>query len=183
MQPSSQKFQDIIIQHLSNCLVTKADIKAADDIFGKNLRSLKGKTVRSVGVDAIPPEVLQAWRNVSIVIDITFVNKIPFFITLLREIKFGTVESIPDQQVTTIQNCLEKVVRLYKNRGLTVSSILADSKFEPIRPEKVSICHKTCWIHQWMFHSFVFQNKLWIMKPVRSISYKQVSCEPPMWEH
>jgi hypothetical protein len=37
MQPSSRKFQDIIIQHLSNCLLTKADIKAADDIFGKTL--------------------------------------------------------------------------------------------------------------------------------------------------
>jgi hypothetical protein len=85
-------------------------------------------------VDAIPPEVLQAGRNVSVAIDIMFVNKLPFFITLSREIKFGTVESIPNRQVATIRNCLEKVVRLYKNRGFTVSSILADSEFEPIWP-------------------------------------------------
>jgi hypothetical protein len=45
MRPSSQKFGDIIIEHLNNCPVTKADIKAADDVFGKNLGSLKGKTV------------------------------------------------------------------------------------------------------------------------------------------
>jgi hypothetical protein len=125
---------------MSNIPVTKADIKAADDIFGKNLGSLKGKMVRqsashiSVGVDAIPPEVLRAGRNVSVTIDIMFVNKLPFFITLSLEIKFGTVESIPNQQVTTIRNFLEKVVRLYKNRGLTVSSILVDSEFELIQP-------------------------------------------------
>jgi hypothetical protein len=47
-------------------------------------------------VDAIPPEVLHAGRNVSVAIDIMFVNKIPFFITLSCNIRFGTVESIPN---------------------------------------------------------------------------------------
>jgi hypothetical protein len=88
----------------------------------------------SAGVDAIPLEVLCAGRNVSIGIDIMFVSKIPFFITLLCNIRFGTVKSIPNRQVTTVRNCLEKVVSLYKSRGLTVTSVLADSKFKLLCP-------------------------------------------------
>jgi hypothetical protein len=89
--------------------VTKTDIKAANDIFGKNLGSLKGKTMWqsashvSAGVDAVLPEVLCAGRDVSVAIDIMFVNKICFFITLSRDIRFGTVKSIPNRLVTTVQ--------------------------------------------------------------------------------
>jgi hypothetical protein len=46
MRPGTRKLQDVVIEHLNNCPVTKADIKSADNIFGKNLGSLKGKTVR-----------------------------------------------------------------------------------------------------------------------------------------
>jgi hypothetical protein len=140
MQPGMRMYQDVAIEHLHNCPVTKANIKAANDIFGKNLGSLKGKTAQqsagrvSAGVDALPPDVLPTGRNMNAAIDIMFVNKIPFFIKLLRDLRFGTVESIPNRQVTTVRNCLEKVVRFYKNRGLTVTSVLADSKFELLRP-------------------------------------------------
>jgi hypothetical protein len=80
------------------------------------------------GVDAIPPVVLCTGRNVIVAIDIMFVYKLPFFITLSREIKFGTVKSIPHHQVTTIHNCLEQVVSLYANMGLIVSSVVADGQ-------------------------------------------------------
>jgi hypothetical protein len=63
-----------------------------------------------------------------------FVNKVPFFVTISREIKFGTVESIPNRQVTTIKNCLTKVMQLYSGRRLIVGAILADHEFELIRP-------------------------------------------------
>jgi hypothetical protein len=54
----------------------------------KSLSILKGKTMRqstshvAAGVDAIPDEVLQAGQDVTVAIDIMFVNKLPFFITL-----------------------------------------------------------------------------------------------------
>jgi hypothetical protein len=47
-------------------------------------------------VDAILPEVLCAGRNVTVAVDIMFVNKIPFFITLSCNIRFRTVKSIPN---------------------------------------------------------------------------------------
>jgi hypothetical protein len=40
-----------------------------------------------------------------------FVNKVLFFITLSRKIKFGTVESLQNCQITTIKNFLRKVIQ------------------------------------------------------------------------
>jgi hypothetical protein len=61
-----------------------------------------------VGVDVVPMEVLQFAKDVKIAIDIMFVKKIAFIITLSHKIKFGTVESLPNRQSTTIKNCLRK---------------------------------------------------------------------------
>jgi hypothetical protein len=108
MGPDIRRLQNVIIQQLADCPITKADIQAADNIFGQNLGSLKGKTVRRPnihvdgGVDPIPTDVIRLCNDITIAIDIMFVNKIPFLITLSREIKFTTVESIPNRQVTRI---------------------------------------------------------------------------------
>jgi hypothetical protein len=37
MRPGTRKFEDVVIEHLVHCTVTKADIRAADNIFGKIL--------------------------------------------------------------------------------------------------------------------------------------------------
>jgi hypothetical protein len=140
MRPSSRKYKDVIVDYLRDCPVTKADIQAAEDIFGPNLGSLKGKTVRRpnehvvAGMDAVPAEILELHDKMTLAIDIMFVNKIAFFVTTCREIKFGTVEALPNRRITTVKDCLKKVVDLYHSRGLIVGMILADNEFEPLRP-------------------------------------------------
>ena len=140
MRPSSRKYKDVVINHLRGCPVTKADIQAAEDIFGPNLGSLKGKTVRRpnehirAGIAAVPSDVIELYSQVTIAIDIMFVNKVAFFITISRDLKFGTVESLTNRKVLTIRDCLKKVVTLYQSRGFTVGSIMADSEFEALRP-------------------------------------------------
>jgi hypothetical protein len=85
MQPSTRSYQDNIIEYMADCPVTKADIQAAENIFGPNLGSLKGKTVRRpnehvpTGIDPVPREIIEIYREVTIAINITFVNKVPFF--------------------------------------------------------------------------------------------------------
>jgi hypothetical protein len=84
-------------------------------------------------VDPVPKEIIDIYRDVTLAIDITFVNKTPFFITIAWGIKFGTVEALLNQQVQTIGASLKKVVSLYRKRGFRVVTILADNEFEPLR--------------------------------------------------
>ena len=140
MHPASRHISDIAISHLRNCPYTKEDIWAADDIFRPNLGSLKGTTVRhpnkhiQVTTSGVPHSILKLHRNVVFSMDIIFVNKLPFLATSSRNLRFSTVESLPNCQVGTVTTCLKKVIRLYHHRGFRVTSITCDPKFEVLRP-------------------------------------------------
>jgi hypothetical protein len=75
-------------------------VLATEDIFGPNLGSLKGKTSMSKGIHAmsaqqgVPRGIMERYRHVTICADIMFVNQIPFFVTISRNIKFGTIEAL-----------------------------------------------------------------------------------------
>ena len=43
MRPGSRKFTDVCIPYFNDCPVTTEDVSAANNIYGKNLGSLKGK--------------------------------------------------------------------------------------------------------------------------------------------
>jgi hypothetical protein len=66
----------------------------------KNLGSLKGKSARTTpsrvqinSLDNIPTELLDSHNNVTLAIDIMYLNKtIPFMIMTSRAIHFGTAE-------------------------------------------------------------------------------------------
>ncbi|KAL7566006.1 hypothetical protein ACA910_011026 [Epithemia clementina (nom. ined.)] len=45
MRPGSREFMDKSINHLKDCPVSRYNVQVADDIFGRNLGSVKGKTV------------------------------------------------------------------------------------------------------------------------------------------
>jgi Reverse transcriptase (RNA-dependent DNA polymerase) len=128
------------IRYLANCPVTEHDVRVADDIYGPNLGSLKGKTVHRpsphvhAGVDPVPPDILGRHRGVTLAIDIMFVNKIPFLVTLSRNLKFLTVEDLPNRQEGTVRDKLKAVTRLYHHRGFHIDTILADPEFEMLRP-------------------------------------------------
>ena len=100
MRPGSCQLADVIIKHFCNSPITKEDIQAADDIFGPNLGSLKGKTMRrpnphvKMQTIGVPPDIMQIHRSVTLAIDIMFINKIPFLVTTSQHLKFGTVEAL-----------------------------------------------------------------------------------------
>jgi hypothetical protein len=139
-RPSTADFIQIVEEQLlPNCPITKADIMAAEHIFGPDLGAIKGKTVRlaprkvRIPSVVIPNEVLRRYRKITLCGDLMFVNRVPFFITISRNIKFGTVEMIMNRQQGTILAAVRQVCQLYKTKGFTVENILMDGEFECLR--------------------------------------------------
>ena len=139
MRPGARQLMDVAVSHLKGCPVTKADVKAAEDIYGPNRGALKGKTVSRpnphipAGVDQVPTSIMKVHRSVTLAIDVMFINKVAFLITISRNLKFGMVEAISNRQVTTIIAKLRSVCQVYHHRGFQVSVLLSDPEFEPIR--------------------------------------------------
>ena len=139
-RPSTRTFMAIVENGLlPNCPITKKDIIAAEDIFGRDVGTLKGKTVRHKAtwvegftVD-IPAALMERYRTVTLSGDIMFVNKIPFFVTVSRNIKFGTVEMIENKRNKTLLLAVQQVKSIYMRRGFILSTLLMDGEFESLR--------------------------------------------------
>ena len=80
-----------------NCPVTVSDVTQAENFYGRDIHALKGKTTRSktnqVVIDymEIPKSVLERNKNITLSIDIMYVNRTPFVTTIIRHVKFTTV--------------------------------------------------------------------------------------------
>jgi hypothetical protein len=82
---------------ISNCPVTVEDIDNAKKIYGKDVAALKGKTIRKK-IEAvsgtklkIPKHCLSLHKEVYLTMNVFFVVKLPFFLTLSRKIDFASV--------------------------------------------------------------------------------------------
>ena len=123
MHPGDRDMKEIVVKHLQDCPMMGIDIDVACSLLGPNLGSLKGKTVQRpnphvpMGTAGIPISILKHHQQVTIAIDIMFINAIPFFITISWNLHFGTVELLPNRQEATMKNKLRAVIHLYEQRG------------------------------------------------------------------
>jgi hypothetical protein len=145
-RPSTRTFMRIVDNNLlANCPITRKDIIAAENIFGPDVGSLKGKTVRKgaarVDISAvdIPASLISQYWEVVLTVDVMFVNKIPFFVTICRDIKFGSTELLPNQKNPALKSALRHVLSVYKKRGFVVTTILMDGQFEPLHGDLANL--------------------------------------------
>lgn len=64
-------------------------------------------------IDPVPPNILFRPKNITLAIDLMFVNRIPFLVTVSRNQKFITVEDLPNRQEGTVRDRLKAVMNLY----------------------------------------------------------------------
>jgi hypothetical protein len=93
--PTVENFKHILRQsNIQNCPVTKADISTAERIFGPDIGTLKGKSTRNVPVAVktdeidIPQELKDMHKDLTLCIDIMFVNGMPMLTSIDRSIRF-----------------------------------------------------------------------------------------------
>jgi hypothetical protein len=151
MHPGYREYVKIADQQLlQNCPVQRADIVAAEDIFGTNIGSLKGKTVTRQGdhvrgrIAGVPPDIKSRYQQVTLCVDIMNVNKLPFLVTTSRNIHFGTVEYLTNRQASTVSSALQCAIDIYSRRGFTVASIHADGAFQPLEARHPTIQFNFC---------------------------------------
>ncbi len=142
-RPSQKRFEHILNNGLlHNCPVTAKDARRAAIIYGPDVATIKGSSVRTPGAHVpmfhpiiLPPYILQHHRRITLSQDIFYVQGIPFYHSISRKIKFRTASCIPNRSKGTLLKLSKKSMALYRNRGFTVSDIHADLEFECLRSE------------------------------------------------
>ena len=124
---------------LPNCPVTPRDVLITNKLFGPNISALKDKTTQCGPpiVDSPVPvditSILKYYGEVTLCMDLMYVNKVPLLVTLSRNVKFGTVEAVADWKEATLLKCVGAVVTLYRKAGFKVTTALMDGEFMPFR--------------------------------------------------
>ena len=63
--------------------------------------------------------------NVTLAVDIMYINEIPFVMKTSQAIHFGTAELIKNEKIWTIMIAIKQVIEAYKARGFQIHHILA----------------------------------------------------------
>jgi hypothetical protein len=82
---------------------------------------------------AIPWQLVDANKAVTLAADVFFVDGIAFLITVSRRIKFMTTEHLPVRTATSLSKHLQRVLLVYGRAGFRVRSILMDGEFEKVK--------------------------------------------------
>ena len=125
--------------------MTVEDVDVALKIWGKNIALLKGKNTRSkpntVARDYvnIPMELLNQHKEVFLTLDILFVNKIPFLLTLSQKICFTAVNHIANRTFPQIFSAFKEIYQYYMHRGFRITRVQSDREFAPLQALVVTL--------------------------------------------
>ena len=121
------------------------NVKGPGDIWGDNLGCLNFKATqrRTTHIRATlvptPIKILQRYHNMTLAVDVIYVNVIHLINTILCHIKFMTAEHIAGAESITLKNSIIKVKKIYMQHGPKVNNILMYDQFECIHRELANL--------------------------------------------
>ncbi len=137
--PSKKNFKYIRrSKKIQNCPVTPQDVDIAEHIFGKDISYLKGKSTRKnpsqsqSDIIAIPVELKDKHQQLTMFIDVMYINKEPFLTTITHPIYYRTSTHLPAENADAHYKALNRTLRIYNHNGFRVTKIECDGKFKPI---------------------------------------------------
>ena len=130
---------------IRNCPVTVEDVRVAEKVYGKDIATLKGKSVctkpipKVHDVVKIPSSMKKELRKVELNADIMYVQGQTFLTTISSKICYRTVEYIPDRSESALCRAFDNVFQLYNLHGFVITSIAADPEFEVLEKHMADI--------------------------------------------
>jgi hypothetical protein len=81
----------------------------------------------------VTKELLKLHKEVFLTTDIFFVNNIPFFLTLSRNICFTAVNQLADRTVPQIFKAFKEMYQHYLQHVFHITTVHADGEFPPVK--------------------------------------------------
>jgi len=81
----------------------------------------------------LPPTVHERYQAITLCADVMHVNGVPFFVSISRKLKFGTIEALPNQHQTTIVQSVRSIARIYHRGGFRIRHALTDGAFDCLK--------------------------------------------------
>jgi hypothetical protein len=135
--PSEKDYQGLVSRNLiNNCPFSSSNVSNARAIFGPDLASVRGKTVRKKPAPvvgdyvAVPRMLVEANKVITLAADVFFVDGTPFLLTVGWHLKFVTAKHVPVQTATSLSKHIKQVLEVYGRAGFRVRTILMDGEFE-----------------------------------------------------
>jgi hypothetical protein len=148
--PSEKDYRGMVSSNMiENCPISTSDVSNARAIFGPDLPSVRGKTVRRTPAPvvaeyvSVPRSLVETNRIITLGADVFFVDGTPFLLTVARRLKFVTAEHVPMRTATNLSKHMTRVLEVYKRAGFIVRTILMDEEFEKIRPHLLTVEYNT----------------------------------------
>jgi hypothetical protein len=77
-------------------------------------------------------ELLKLHKNVFLTLDVFFVNKIPFLLSLSRKIRFTAVNYLADRTIPDLFKAFKEIYQHYLHRGFRITTV-HDGEFSPLK--------------------------------------------------
>ena len=145
-RPVTKDFTHYVTANLiPNCPIIVQDIKNAKFVWGPEVGYLKGNTSRQppprtrVENNSIPLQIMQQYRDVTLLLDIMKVTGIPFLMTISKHIKFGSAGKLDSMNNSHIIKHFKAVIGAYVKRGFCVTIILANNQFESMQGDLANL--------------------------------------------
>ena len=125
--PSIRDYKNIIqTNQIKNCPITIEDINICEQIYGPDVATLKGKTVRTKPKPVvrdyveIPRQLIQAHKGIILFADIMWIDGVPLLITLSKHVKFITIRYIHDRTKETLMEALDATFIKYNQADFVI---------------------------------------------------------------
>eukprot|EP00536_Pseudo-nitzschia_multiseries_P008840 jgi/Psemu1/21545/gm1.21545_g len=80
----------------------------------------------------IPQQIRDHYMEISMGIDIIYINSVPFLTTLSRHVHYGMSQAVRSTKTNDILPVIRDIINFYKKRSFRITTILMDGQFKPL---------------------------------------------------